>query len=366
MKPLHRMMLLSQESAPPLETNVPQDQPTPQKTKWELLRDMKWPVVALVALIGLFNSNLSKDFGDALNKPDIVAPDGTVKPQPLTQEEINNLIVKTIDAVLPKLLPNKDKAGPAPVVPVITPDKTKPVSPDSVVIDKPDNTKPVGPPVKPEPTDGVLAIMITDETGKQITASDVDAGVLFRVSPKNAAGKVDWVAVKHGDVRLIASTSGTEYAGYLTKGSWVDFTLVDYWSQKQVSLRISCNQGPMPPPVDPVVIDTVEPKPAPQPVVTNAVVSLYVLYNKDISADAAMIMTSTDVWDSFKKNGSDWRFVNSDDDTDIAEKIKADGAGTTVPSLLIYDRVSAKLLRVMPLPTSTSALVSAVAPFIGG
>lgn len=336
-----------------------QDAPTPQKSKWEAIRDMKWPLVVLVALIGLFNSNLAKDFGDVLNKPDVVAPDGTVRPPDLTQEEINKLIVKTIDAVLPKLLPNKDKTAP----PVVTPDNTKPVTPPPVVVDKPEDAKPVGPPVKPEPADGVLAIMITDETGKQITASDVDAGVLFRVSPKNAVGKVGWIAVKHGDVRLIASSTETEYAGYLNKNSWVDFTLVDYGSQKQVSLRIACNQGPIPPPVDntePVV------GPQPKPPVTGTAVSLYVLYNKDVSADAAMILTSTDVWDSFKKNGSEWRFINSDDDTAIAAKIKMDGAGTSIPTLLIYDKASTKLLKVQPLPLTTEALTSVVRQYTGG
>lgn len=332
------------------------DTPAPSKSKWEALRDMKWPLVVLVALVGLFNSNLAKDLGDALNKPDIVAPDGSTKHQELTQEEINNLIAKTIDAVLPKLLP---KDQPKPVV--VTPDKPKPVSPDPVTPVVPDKTDP-----KVVTDDGLLGIQITNEEGRVITASTVDAGQLFRVSAKNAKGKVAWQPVKHGDIHLVATTDGTEYAGYLQSGQWIDFGLTDYGSQKQVSMRISCNQGPMPPPVDPVVVDPVGPPPAPKPVVANTAVSLYVLYNKDISADAAMIMTSTDLWDSFKKNGSEWRFVNSDDDTAIAEKIKADGAGTTVPSLLIYEKFSMKLLKVQPLPLTTDALSSVVKQYTGG
>ena len=317
---------------------------------------MKWPVVVLVALVGLFNSNLAKDLGDALNKPDIVAPDGSTKHQELTQDEINNLITKTIDAVLPKLLP-KDPPKP----PVVTPDKTKPVSPDPVspvVVDK------IEPKVVTD--DGLLGIQITNEEGRVITASTVDAGQLFRVSAKNAKGKVAWQPVKHGDIHLVASTDGTEYAGYLQSGQWIDFGLTDYGSQKQVSMRISCNQGPMPPPVDPVVVDPVGPQPAPVPPVTKAVVSVFVLYNKDISADAATIMTATDVWDSFKKNGSEWRFVNSEDDTAIAEKIKADGTGTSVPSLLIYERSSMKLLKAQPLPLTVDELRSVVHQYTGG
>ena len=63
----HKMTMLSQASSNSTSntgTNVTTEQ-APAKSKWEAIRDMKWPVVVLVALVGLFNSNLAKDLGDA-------------------------------------------------------------------------------------------------------------------------------------------------------------------------------------------------------------------------------------------------------------------------------------------------------------
>jgi len=331
-------------------------EPTPQKSKWEVVRDMKWPIVVLVALVGLFNSNLAKDLGDALNKPDIIAPDGSTKPADITPEEINNLIVKTIEAVLPKLLPKPD-GKTTPVTPVVTP-----VAPDPT---KPVPVTPVTPDSKTIVTDdGLLGILVTNEEGRVVTASTVDAGQLFRVSAKNAKGKVAWQTSKHGDVRILASTDGTEYFGYLKDGQWIEFGLTDFGSQKQVSLRISCNQGPQPPPVDPVtpvepVVDNTNPVPSKGPV------SLFVLYDKNLPASAAAILTSTDVWNSFKKDGSEWRFIAVSDESVLGMKIKNDNGSTKIPSLLIYEKASMSLLASQPLPRTIEEVVSVVTSYTG-
>jgi len=306
---------------------------------WTKIQAMKWPVVVIVALVGLFNSNLAKDLNSVINKPDVVAPDGSTTPAPITQEEMANLFAKTLETVLPKLLPKpKDESKPSPAV--VVKDETKPVSPV---------------PVAPDKGTGELAISVTDEQGKPITGS-VEAGQMFRVSPKNAKGKVAWQASKNGPVHLLASTDGTEYFGYLEDGQWIDFALTDFEQQKQVTLRITCNQGPQPPPV----VDDNKPAPVKGPV------SLFVLYDKNISASAASILTATDVWDSFKSDGSEWRFVNALDDTDLAKKVKADGAGTEIPSLLLYEKASMKFIKAQPLPLTTEALISVVKKHTGG
>lgn len=355
----HKMTMLSQASSNSTSntgTNVTTEQ-APAKSKWEAIRDMKWPVVVLVALVGLFNSNLAKDLGDALNKPDIVAPDGSTKPAELTQEEISNLIVKTLETVLPKLLPKPDSKPPVTtVVNPVTPDAPKPSPVTPVTPDKADGSKTV------VTDDGLLGILVTNEEGRIITASTVDAGQLFRVSAKNAKGKVAWQTSKHGDVRILASTDGSEYFGYLKDGQWVEFGLTDFGAQKQVSLRISCNQGPQPPPVDPVepVVDNTKPVPSKGPV------SLFVLYDKNLSAEAAAIMTATDVWNSFKTNGSEWRFVNKDDSTVLGMKVKNDNGNTEIPSLIVYEKASMRLLSAQPLPLTTEALVAVVKKYTGG
>jgi hypothetical protein len=309
---------------------------------WAKAQAMKWPVVVLVALVGLFNSNLAKDLNAVINKPDITAPDGSTQPAPITQEEMANLFAKTLETVLPKLLP-KPKEETKPTPPVVVKDEPKPVSPNPVVPDK------------PVVDTGELAISVTDEQGKPITGI-VEAGQLFRVSPKNAKGKVAWQASKNGPVRLVASTDGTEHFGYLEDGQWIDFALTDFEQQKQVTLRITCNQGPQPPPV----VDNTKPVPSKGPV------SLFVLYDKNLPASAAAIMTSTDVWNSFKANGSEWRFLNTSDQTVLGMKIKSDNGNTEIPSLIVYEKASMRLLSTQPLPLTTEALISVVKKHTGG
>jgi hypothetical protein len=306
------------------------------------LYSMRWPAVVFVAVVGLFFPSLAKEYDKVLNKPDVVDIDGSTQPAPITQEEMANLFAKTLETVLPKLLPKpKEETKPAP--PVVVKDEPKPVSPNPVVPDK------------PIVDGGELAISVTDEQGKPI-AGTVEAGQLFRVSPKNAKGKVAWQASKNGAVRLVASTDGTEHFGYLEDGQWIDFALTDFEQQKQVTLRITCNQGPQPPPV----VDNTKPVPSKGPV------SLFVLYDKNLPASAAAIMTSTDVWNSFKANGSDWRFLSVADQTVLGMKVKDDNGNTQIPSLLIYERASMRLLSTQPLPLTTEALISVVKKHTGG
>lgn len=309
--------------------------PTPQENSlWSKIKTMGWPVALLVALIGLYDQKIAEDVNKAINKPDIVAPDGSTKPAPIDMKDLSNVVTDIVNKIL---------------------DKNKQEKPDAV-------TPPTPSPGPVKPTDGVLAIALTDEAGKAITASTVDPGLLFRVSAKNATGKVAWQPVKHGDIHLMSSTDGTEFVGYLQPGQWVDFGLTDFGSQKQVSMRISCNQGPQPPPAP----DTVDP-PAPHPPVEKSAVSLIVLYDRlTVTPDHAIVLNDVEFWDSFKAAGNTWRFLNNNDDTLLAQTAKKDRGDTVMPTLLIYNQTTQKLLKAMPLPSTKDEIKSVVNFFAGG
>lgn len=281
----------------------------------------------------------------------------------------------TIKAIVPVVMsekPNDSEPVPAieptPVAESMTPqqwaelikgiiEQLKPV-PQPTPVDPTPKPKPVDP--LPTPPAG-LAILVSDETGKPITSSTVEAGSLFRVSAVGAKGEISWQSVKSGDVRLSASTDGKEFAGYLSPGQWVDFGLTDYESRKQLSVRISCNQGPRPPP-NVVPVDPVDPDP-PGPEVGR--VSLAVVYDvKKISPETAIVLNSTDVFNEFTAAGSEWLFYSIQTPEPLGKQAVED-AGDTLPALVIYRKGDRNHLATVPLPKTVEDLRATVAKYTG-
>lgn len=336
-----------------------QEDPAPRKgeklfvvIKW--VKDAGWPLALILAFLqakGCISPEAVDKFKSVIQPTAPVVKEVTPETvQPLsepvgkmTPEQWANIIAEVIKLVRPEPLPNPPK-------PPVTPPDGK---------DDPEVVPP-----NPEPPTGLLEIVVSDEAGKPITSPSVEAGQLFRVSAKGATGSIGWQPVKHGPVKLSASVDGTEYTGYLTTGQWVDFGLTDFGSKKQLSIRISCNQGPMPPP--PVTPDDGQ-APAPQPPpVKPGKVSLIVLYDATtITPDTAIVLNALPVWQSFTTDGHDWRFVNTEDDTLLGQRTKKDASGTTIPALLIYDKQSQSKLSSQPLPMTTEELISVVKGYSG-
>jgi hypothetical protein len=227
---------------------------------------------------------------------------------------------------------------------------------------QPTPVDPTPKPVDPIPPPAGLTILVSDDTGKPISSSTVEAGALFRVSAVGAKGEIGWQSVKSGDVRLSASTDGQEFTGYLSPGQWVDFGLTDYESRKQLSVRISCNQGPRPPP-NVVPVDPVDPDP-PGPEVGQ--VSLAVVYDvKKIKPETAIVLNSTDVWNTFTAAGSEWLFYSIMTPEPLGKQAVED-AGDTLPALVIYRKSDRKHLATVPLPKTVEDLRATVAKYTGG
>lgn len=178
-----------------------------------------------------------------------------IKPEDIKQWL--DLIRIVIDEIKPK---------PAPVDPKPEP-KPFPVDP-----------KPL--PVDPLPAPVDAKIVITDETGKALTAVTVDAGALFLATAPGT--NIGWQNSKHGVVRIAALPGTLGYAFSLDSGAWVELFLTDYGAKTQTSIRITCNTAPQPPPhvvpVVPVVPDVV---PVVPPPITAAGNRMLIVYESD-------------------------------------------------------------------------------------
>jgi len=213
------------------------------------------------------------------------------------------------------------------------------------------------PPPPPKPPEAVR-IKLCDEDGIELTDSEIEPGQLFRVSAVGASD-ISWHPVKSGDVRLSASTDGKEFCGYLEAGQWVEFSLTDFASKTQASLRVTCNQAPQPPPDD-----DVKPDPKPEPKAKN--VRIFVVYDPDkISPDAAIVLNANDMWDSFTDNGNDWKWVPWETEDSEEKKIVRDASGIGLPAVVLYDKSTGKKLTAEELPKSVIATEGLVERYTG-
>jgi hypothetical protein len=261
-----------------------------------------------------------------------VEPKSIEKPEDFQQWA--DLIRKVIEEI---------KSKPAPV-------DTDPVDP------KPEpEPRPVEP-ITPLPTDS--RIVITDETGKPVTAATVDAGALF-LATAHGGSSIGWQVSKHGTVRIAALPGTLGYAFSLDAGAWVECFLTDYGAKTQTSIRITCNSGPRPPPVVP----DVEPLPP-----TGRKLSLAVLYEPNkISPSTAIVLNATEAaWNQFTSSGHEWIFYDIKTTEPLGVKAKADAAGATMPTLCIYEKTTRSKLGVIPLPTSVDELRAVVRMYEGG
>lgn len=261
----------------------------------------------------------------------------------ITPEQIQQWI-DLIAQILDKL--PKPQPKPVPVPPVPVPPQPVPPTPQPHPV-----------PPTPHPTPGTLTILVADELGKPITASTVEAGQLFRVSAVGSSGDIAWQTVKHGGVRLSASTDGKEFTGYLSGGEWVDFGLTDYVARKQLSVRISCGEGPRPPPVPPQP----EPKPQPQPTPNpSASVIYHPVYDpSQITPSVARVLNAVDWWNAQRTAGDDYLFYStaSTEPKGLKAIAALKTAGVPPPGLVITNKAG-DVLAAVSLPKTTDEIAS--------
>lgn len=267
----------------------------------------------------------------------------------------------------------KQKVEPTPEPPtpdVITPDKIEEIirkllkeAQEAKEEPKPTPAADDTPSPAPQPAPPAQAkIRLCDESGNELTDAAIEAGELFRVSAVNCGPEIGWHPVESGDVKLSASTDGKEFCGYLDAGQWVEFSLTDFASKTQASLRVTCLTAPQPPP-DPKPDDETRPKP--QPTAKN--VRIFVVHNVNrITPDAAIVLNANDMWDKFTADGNDWKFIDISTDDAYEKKIVADASGIGLPAIVVYDKSSGKKLTAEELPKSVIATEGLIERYTGG
>lgn len=256
-------------------------------------------------------------------------PDIAPAPKPLTPEDIAEIIRRSLKENTPEPVEEEASPNPAPVP---------------------------APPIPVEP----VRVRVVDQDGEEITSGEVEAGLLFRVSATGCGDDIGWHPVKSGDVRLSASTDGKEFCGYLTAGQWVEFSLTDFNTKKQASLRVTCLTAPQPPPDD-----DVKPAPKPEPKAKN--VRIFVVYNPNkMSPEASMVLNANDMWDQFTANGNDWQWIDIETEDEFEKQVIADCAGESLPAVAIYEKATNRKLTAEPLPKSVIATEGLVERYTGG
>lgn len=325
------------------DTVIPVKQTNPSV---KLLRDWGWLVAVLLIVVQQFGWLSADQIATIKRVIPVESTTETKNPEktstivdvaainPEDFQQWADLIRKLIDELKPK---------PAPVDP-------KPVDP------KPVDPKPVDP--KPLPVDPVTPvesrIVITDETGKSVTAATVDAGALF-LATAHGGSQVAWQASKHGSVRVAALPANSGFAFSLDAGAFVEFFLTDYAAKTQASIRITCNTAPQPPPdVKPVDPDR-----------TNGLnLSLAVVYDaKKIAPETAIVLNSVDVWNSFTASGHEWRFYDNSTTEPLGKQAVKDAGSSGLPRLVVYTKAKRSMLVSVPLPVDVEMLKALVASY---
>lgn len=226
-----------------------------------------------------------------------------------------------------------------PKPPVVTPPVTPPIVKPPVV-NPPDN-----PPVVIPPSSG-MKLVLTDSSKTVITASSVPINRIHRVMVTNAASKVGWTIATHGNVDVYDLPNDLGYDFDLRDlTSYVDITCFDATLEK-VTQRVTANQAPQPPPVDPPVVVT-------PPVIPpgTKTFDIYVVEDptKMRSVATAKILNNLPLRDQIAEKGHKFAAQVITDGSGAAEYVKSQG--TALPSLALFDRESAKWVKSVPLPS---------------
>lgn len=279
--------------------------------------------------------------------------DGIVKPQPIP--------VPTPPAPVPTPVPTPTPVPVPPVTPVVPPPPPVPVPVPPVV--------PVNPPT---PTLLPLAtVVVADTQGKQIIGNPVvfvESGRPFVVNSKGSIhadlpGSVSWVIDKSSpqDVDAIAYPDGSGYFCVLRNRSTATFSLAVASSGQvsQAMVRVSCNNGPMPPPD----VTPVDPKPVdPKPVVDNTPVSLYLVYNPQTDTpDVAIIRNNVSWWEKFEKAGNKWQFFTVGTQNPVGTKAIqfAAASGVSAP-FFVVEKPDGTPVKAFKPPLTVDGIIPAI------
>ena len=118
-------------------------------------------------------------------------------------------------------------------------------------------------------------------------------------------------------------------------------------TQSQLHKIVVMGQGPKPPP---------EPDPEPMPVPTGNVVIAIVEDAQNRKPDTAILLNAMASWNSLKDAGNDWRLYDVATTEPKGIQAVEDAKSSELPAMIIRDKETDKILRVIPLPKDFDSL----------
>lgn len=117
--------------------------------------------------------------------------------------------------------------------------------------------------------------------------------------------------------------------------------------QSQRHKIVVMGEGPKPPP---------EPEPEPMPVPTGNVVIAIVEDAQNRKPDTAILLNAMASWNSLKDAGNDWRLYDVATSEPKGKQAIEDAKSSELPAMIIRDKETDKILRVIPLPKDFDSL----------
>ena len=121
--------------------------------------------------------------------------------------------------------------------------------------------------------------------------------------------------------------------------------------QSQRHKIVVMGQGPKPPPGP-----GPNPEPEPMPVPTGNVVIAIVEDAQNRKPDTAILLNAMASWNSLKDAGNDWRLYDVATSEPKGKQAIEDAKSSELPAMIIRDKETDKILRVIPLPKDFDSL----------
>ena len=118
---------------------------------------------------------------------------------------------------------------------------------------------------------------------------------------------------------------------------------------------------PNPPPKP----DPPKPDPIPDPVSDSLLVEI-VEDPLERNADTAIVLNSLAEWNSLKDKGHDWRLYSIRTGEEAGKAAIKAAEGIPIPAMVVRDKVSKKVLRVVPLPATIADVKRVLSELTGG
>jgi hypothetical protein len=110
-----------------------------------------------------------------------------------------------------------------------------------------------------------------------------------------------------------------------------------------------------------------EPEPSPEPEPGSGKISISIVEDAlNRTADTAIVLNAVASWNDLRDKGHDWRFYDKATTEAKGKQAIADAAGEPLPVMVVRDKETDKVLRVLPLPKTFADVKRVLSELTGG